>query len=522
MFCFRYCGGFNGISFLARAMNTFEADLANFQNVKWLDYTQNLMDTQKDFFQSNEMFDVILGVGQSRFKAHQLVLSACSDFLKDVLTAAGSASHQMTTILIPDLNPQLIEPLLEFMYTGESFVNSNILSEFLDACSFLRIRGFISYDCLVNGIKLQQDPKHATTTYCHSTEESENGNKDLLVMPQTYDIISNTAVVVDDVNYDIKDFNVECDVSKSSDNYKCQEHQTNEEILLPEYLDEDDEMMVLQTDAKTYIEEVDVKPFANNDTPPSRHAKTYTEATLSEAIEEIRHGTTVVDAAAKFDIPRSTIYSKLRQSKDPVYRKYRSSHLDDAARAVTETGISLKEASQQFDVSKTVLWRTLKKTSNYKPEERFNTLRTEAIEAIQSGDTLISISKRFNIPLATLHRDKVRLHTEGRLPDNCKLTRRESGTTYQKRLRAAIHSCRNGMPQKMASELHKVPKTTIWRHLRRFNQAENAANELMEHHLEDPLDEDDAEQKVEAVESIEILNSFDEDVVSLEFVEEDV
>lgn len=516
--------------------------MANFQNIKWLDYTQNLMDTQKDVLQSNEMFDVLIGVGQHRFKAHQLVLSACSDFLKDVLAAAGaSTSTQMLpTIIIPDMNPMLFEPLLEFMYTGESFVPSNILSEFLEACSFLRIRGFTTYDCLVNGIRLQQDPKRASVVQppAQAEDDSENDHKALLVMPSnTVNDILTSRNHVDlgdtDLGYSYtiegEEDTTNTTSMENTGHQEVAEIITGETITSEEYLDDDDEMMISKTEIT--IDPEDIKSFdvaAPSSATSGRPPKTYTEATLIEAIEELRGGAAVADVAAKFDIPRSTIYSKLRQSKDPVYRKYRSSHLEDAARAVTETGISLKEASQLFDVSKTVLWRTLKKTSNYRPEERFHHLRSEAIEAIQTGDTLISISKRFNIPLATLHRDKVRLHTEGKLPDNCKLTRRESGTSYQKRLSEAIQCCRNGMPQKTASEIHRIPKTTIWRHLQRVNMQQQVVDPLQQVHRSDEEEEaDDENVKDDCAESTEMLNSFEEDeeeedeIERLDLIEED-
>lgn len=505
--------------FGGKMMNNFEPDLSNFQNVKWLDYTQNLMDTQKEIFQTNELTDVLIAIGPNRFKAHQLVLSASSDFLKDVLTASDSNHQQMPIIVIPDLNPQLVEPLLEFMYTGEAFVNTNILSEFLEACSFLRIRGFISYDCLVNGIRLQQDPSHAIAAQL--SDETEIDNKKSFVLPQTFDDIVHDDVVVDGVEYSIKPVDVEDEEIKTSETQNCPE-QILGDVPIEEYLEEEDEMIIGQTETLVQTQTEDI-PLVGGDLAAistiSSRSKSYTEATLVQAINELRAGASVVDVAAKYEIPRSTIYSKLRHSKDPVYRKYRSSHLEDAARAVTEQGVSLKDASQQFDVSKTVLWRTLKKTSNYKPEERFQSLRTEAVEAIQTGETLISISRRFNIPLATLHRDKVRLHSEGKLPENCKLTRRDSSTSYQKRLQAAIRSCRIGMPQKTASELYKVPKTTIWRHLQRANQTEGETEPDAAEELDDPLED---EEKGDVVtESFEFLSSFDEEVDNIDYKEDD-
>lgn len=516
--------------------SSFEA-LATFQNVKWLDYTQNLMDTQKIFYESNDLADVIVVIGAKRYQAHQLVLSACSDFFKAVLDTTSVVHHQQTpVIIIPDLNPLLVDPLFEFMYTGQSFVDSTVLSEFLEACSFLQIKGFISYDCLVNGIRLQQDPnsKKAVPAVQQQAAEEEDvstveADKNVYVLPHNFEIAEDVVV---DGDYTIKEYTIEdSDQIKNNDAQDSQD-QIITEAPIEEYLEEEEEMLMVKSDSNT------AKPSATTRTSKSnaddtalatvwgRQTKSYTEATLNQAIEDLRLGATVNDVTAKYGIPRSTIYSKLRHSKDPVYRTYRTSHLQEAARAVTDTGLSLKEASEKFDVSKTVLWRTLKKTANYKPEERFHTMRTEATEAILTGDTLISISRRFNIPLATLHRDKVRLHNEGKLPDHCKLTRRDSSTCYQKRLRAALQSCRSGMPQKAASELHKVPKTTIWRHLQRLSRAdatkaqsgaddvEDADASVVPNDDEERLDEDGEELEEtteEAAESFEMLNSFEED-----------
>lgn len=57
----------------------------NVRNVKWLDYTKNLMDIQKSIWRSSSMFDVIISVDGLRTNAHKLVLSACSDFFSNIL-----------------------------------------------------------------------------------------------------------------------------------------------------------------------------------------------------------------------------------------------------------------------------------------------------------------------------------------------------------------------------------------------------------------------------------------------------
>lgn len=550
-------------------------------NVKWLDYGTHMLDAQRHSYTHSTMTDVTVVAGPRRIKAHQLVLSASSEFFCTVLAASGAgpvatvvpASGQMTaaeshytsydapTIVLADIEPSLLEPLMSFIYTGSTVVQPTMLTEFMALCKFLKVKGLLNYACMVNGIQLQmQDGVQQQSDSLHPTEPtlSQSQPTPSQVLPTVTDSVAlevfdevamHSDVMVDGRQYVIQTY-VDGVVDPRPESPDLDAHEEGTATLttldtFEEYLDDDDveeedahlqdsndttdnvwqsietcdnfilpdnpsaadhgthnplaetpstavtqavkrpprhkrtkaKPIANQTDIADRATVADSHPSTDSPTPGGRLVKSYSDATLAEAMAELQAGSSVVDVAAKFDIPRSTIYARMRCGRDRVYRQYHQEKLDDAVRFVIETGISLKEASQRYDVSKTVLWRALKKSDVYKPEDRIQLTRADALKAIQRGETLISISKAYRVPLATLHRDKVRLYREGKLPDHCVLRKRDIGLGYRNRLNAAVNSCRNGMPQKTASELHGVPKTTIWRHLQMARRLEAGADD---------------------------------------------
>lgn len=470
------------------------------KNVKWLDYGKNMLDIQKSIFLSSSMFDVIIAVGEIRFKAHQLILTACSDFFLNILM--DYPKHLVATIIIPNLNQKLIEPILVFMYTGQVYVSSSMLSDFMDACSFLKIKGFITSDCLLNGFKIQEK---TTDTIGNRLDQINESYRNIVSSLE-----DDSTEIIGDPNEEYQLYEDEIQIRQSDEMDQIIEHteiesQPNNDdfvevhVLEPEesvkemndndvmtftLIDENFKVEVVESNNKElpnmeeYLEAMNEEEISASDLTNSelqfdtkfsvKYGKTYTEEELIKALEETKVSKNVQEVAEKYNIPRSTIYMKLRQNEEyrSLYRSFRTNSIDAAVNAVTKNRLSLKEASTKYNVAKTVLWRKLKQNSLYKPEERINVCRGAAMEAIKKGETLISISKKFNIPLSTLHRDKVRLFSEGKLPKHCKLKRRDKDPGFKERLRTAVLCCENGLSQKMASELHNVPKTTIWRHLK--------------------------------------------------------
>lgn len=148
--------------------------------------------------------------------------------------------------------------------------------------------------------------------------------------------------------------------------------------------------------------------------------------------------------------------------------------LDEAIQTIIHGGASFRTASIQYGIPKTVLWRKAVKAPNYKAD-RFElpSPRKEAIEALKSGEKLLNISKRFDIPLSTLHRDKLRLFSEGALPENVILKQRDKGSDFKVRVLEAAQQCLAGaMSQSEAAKFYQLPKTTIWRKIRALRASE--------------------------------------------------
>ena len=115
---------------------------------------------------------------------------------------------------------------------------------------------------------------------------------------------------------------------------------------------------------------------------------------------------------------------------------------------------SFRQVSEKYNIPKTILWRRAKKEGYIKGERPKDSNRLTAIEEIKKGDSLINLSKKFNIPISTLHRDKLKLYEDGNLPENVNLKNRSRGNDFEERLRNAIAEVLNGKSQVLMSELN--------------------------------------------------------------------
>lgn len=133
--------------------------------------------------------------------------------------------------------------------------------------------------------------------------------------------------------------------------------------------------------------------------------------------------------------------------------------------------------SEKYRIPKTLLWRRAKKLGYEKGEKQKDKTRILAIEAIKMGESLISLSKRFNIPISTLHREKLKLYEKGQLPETVNLKNRSRGEDYEDRLRLAISEILNGKSQNEIAKKHNIPKTTIWRIIKKMDKSDKVTSE---------------------------------------------
>jgi Mor family transcriptional regulator len=143
--------------------------------------------------------------------------------------------------------------------------------------------------------------------------------------------------------------------------------------------------------------------------------------------------------------------------------------MNEAIKEIFSNSSSFRCVSEKYQIPKTLLWRRAKKLGFVKGEKPKDSTRIQAIEAIKQGESLISLSKKFQIPISTLHREKLKLYEKGQLPENVNLKNRSRGEDYEDRLRVAISEILNGKSQNEIAKKYNIPKTTIWRIIKKVN-----------------------------------------------------
>ena len=93
-------------------------------HLKWNDYHCGLTKCFRDLRENNEMLDVTIISDGRKFKAHKLVLSACSPVFKTMLNKKDeNQTFFQPYIFLHGVRFEDIEAILDFMYNGEVSVS---------------------------------------------------------------------------------------------------------------------------------------------------------------------------------------------------------------------------------------------------------------------------------------------------------------------------------------------------------------------------------------------------------------
>lgn len=386
---------------------------------KWNDYQNHLSDVVRQLLEDDCMVDVTLSAAGERIHAHRIVLSACSTLFQEVLS---QVNEDHPTIILSDISAQDIKSIIEFTYHGEVRIPVENINSLLDAARSLKICGLIEIDDL---------------------DESDT--------------------VVD--NKDVTEENIEA---------------------IPE-INETDENVINTLDDKCDTENLEIEEKKEDNSLLSKRRKRrrdamkreYSDDMLASAINDLKLGHTLIEAATKHNIPRSTLYMRAKAlgiHLNASRNEYPAECMKAAINAVIG-GSSLQHASEMFSIPKTVLWRRIQK-------EGYQILRSEmkrsygsdkreaAVKALERGENLTKVALEFKIPKTTLFRDKARLVDEGKLPLSFwKKRKTENEELKKSRLEEAVAACKGGkMSQAAASIAYDIPKTTIWRRLQQDNK----------------------------------------------------
>ena len=85
--------------------------------LKWNDFQQNVSRTFSQLRQESGLFDVTLvSSDQKQVSAHRLVLSACSDFFKNIFC---NNTHSHPLLYFDRVSSREINLMLDYIYNGE-------------------------------------------------------------------------------------------------------------------------------------------------------------------------------------------------------------------------------------------------------------------------------------------------------------------------------------------------------------------------------------------------------------------
>ena len=116
--------------------------------LKWNDFKTNVSNTFRRLKDETDFFDVTLVTEDEKFvTAHKVVLSASSEFFKNILK---KADHSKPMIYLNEVEFKELSQVIDYIYEGETNIYQEDLDTFLGVAKKLKIEG-------LTGQKYEQD-----------------------------------------------------------------------------------------------------------------------------------------------------------------------------------------------------------------------------------------------------------------------------------------------------------------------------------------------------------------------------
>ena len=112
-------------------------------NLKWNDFQANVSKSFGLFRNESYLHDVTLvGDDYKQVSAHKLVLSASSEYFKNIFQNTGKV-HQYPLICLSGITSEDLSNALDYIYNGEVKICQDELDRFLDIAQRLKLEGLM-------------------------------------------------------------------------------------------------------------------------------------------------------------------------------------------------------------------------------------------------------------------------------------------------------------------------------------------------------------------------------------------
>merc|ERR1712069_2242 len=139
--------------------------MAENYTLNWETFTDHLQLMSKDLYEEGKNSDVTLvSDDQTQFKAHKIVLSACSPIFKKIIESNPS---QHPLIYLRGIQSYEMESILQFMYLGEGKFYHERMREFIKVAQDLEVKD------ISDGVELPSDEAEETVQENIPEEEIE-------------------------------------------------------------------------------------------------------------------------------------------------------------------------------------------------------------------------------------------------------------------------------------------------------------------------------------------------------------
>ena len=141
--------------------------------MNWTGYDANI----KEYFgkrrEDQRLFDVTLATDDGQhIQAHKIILSAGSDFFNDIFM---KSNHNNMLVYLKGISIDRLEPILDFIYNGETFITQEQLNVFIETGKELKVKGLVLDGDLTgaaeNSIENAINPQESENKYDNCEEE---------------------------------------------------------------------------------------------------------------------------------------------------------------------------------------------------------------------------------------------------------------------------------------------------------------------------------------------------------------
>lgn len=339
--------------------------MSNAKRVRWTKFGAHFANNLRRLNEELTDVDVIIVAEKKEIYSHKVILSAASEFLKEILIDVA-AYNTVPTIYFPEFSYDVVQAVILYIYHGEITLNEEQLPDFYKLCEELDMKRYIPD---IEEINMPQDANYPSKIVeLISFEKVDENNQKTIVHVEKEDIIEmeSEPIIVPEqtaispskrISLTKKRKVEKIEHEKESKNvYKYAKlHNLNKALLYKKYA----EVVHSMKEYKCKNEKLDSS----------------VRACLLEGMPYRKSG-------EKYNVSKSVIYSRAKDIEGVLYDKLQEEVQKINSNKKAEIVLQLREKANDFK----------------------NRLQ-EALNLCRNGETPENASQKFNIPISSITRN---------------------------------------------------------------------------------------------------------------------